>query len=98
MIKWNKATIGEREIISNIVSRLIQYGYRDNVPIDRLSAEMDITAAHINSKLSLQRLLESDEFNFKHDVYGILNHIDRNTGAMKDEFSPRHSMRREVTK
>jgi len=52
---------------------------------------MDISAAHINSPLRLRDLLESDEFNFIHDVLGINKHINRKTGRMNDCFFPRYS-------
>jgi hypothetical protein len=89
MIHWNRVSKKEQKIITQIVNRLIDYGYRDGQPIDRQSAEMDITAAHMVSPLWLDDLLASDEFNFRHDVYGIMNHIDRRTGKMLDHFTPR---------
>ncbi len=89
MIQWQKVSNTDRLAASKIVDRLIDYGYKDGCPIDRLSAEMDVLAVHLKTPLRLIDLSKSDEFNFKHDVYGILNHIDRNTGALRDHFSPR---------
>jgi hypothetical protein len=93
MIKWNRITRNEDPIIENIVQRLVKYGYEAGCPVDRMPASMDIRAAHLAHPLRLAELLAADEFNFKHDVYGILNHIDRNTGEMKDFFCPRFSFR-----
>lgn len=51
---------------------------------------MDITAVHLNGcPLQLRELLGADTFNFSHDVTGISNHIDRNTGKLLDCFRPR---------
>ena len=91
MIKWRRLSKKDRAIIDLIIDRLISLGQKDSVPIDRLSAMMDVSAAHLANPLRLDELLKADEFNFKHDVYGIMNHIDRNTGKLKDFFSPRYS-------
>lgn len=57
-----------------------------------LDYEMDIAAVHSNyQKLDLQRLLDADDFNFAHDVFGIERHLDRGTGALGDFFVPRFS-------
>lgn len=51
---------------------------------------MDIIAVHMNGcRLDLQRLLEFDDFNFAHDIYGIRNCIDRSTGKLLSNFIPR---------
>ena len=51
---------------------------------------MDLNATHLNGcPLDLKRLLDADDFNFIHDVGGIANHLDRNTGELTDFFWPR---------
>lgn len=56
------------------------------------SCEMDINACHSNGNpLDLKALLEADDFNFCHDVFGIRNHINRATGQLENCFSPRFS-------
>ncbi len=92
MIHWEKIKRNEDPIIESIVQRLVEYGYRDRCPVDRMSASMSIRAAHLANPLRLADLLAADEFNFKHDAYGILNHVDVNTGEMTDGFSPRFSL------
>lgn len=53
---------------------------------------MDVTSTHLNGNpLRLEALLEADDFNFAHDIYGIRRHLDRTTGQLKDFFSPRFS-------
>lgn len=51
---------------------------------------MDITACHANGcALNLAGLLNADDFNFAHDVYGISTHINRKTGKLEHCFCPR---------
>lgn len=57
---------------------------------ERLDLEMDLVATHANGNpMDFKRLLEADDFNFGHDVYGILNHLDRRTGQLTRCFLPR---------
>lgn len=51
---------------------------------------MDITACHSNGcPLRLADLLDADDANFGHDVFGIRRFIDRNTGKLGGFFLPR---------
>ena len=51
--------------------------------------QMDITATHANGcPLDLERLLDADDFNFAHDVFGIARHLNRDTGQL-ERFLPR---------
>jgi hypothetical protein len=64
-----------------------QYGERD--------AQMDVTACHCNGNpLLLKELLEADDFNFAHDVFGIRKNLDRNTGKLLNFFTPRYSIKK----
>lgn len=59
-----------------------------------LDYQMDITATHVNGcPLDLQRMLDADDFNFAHDVFGIERHLDRSTGQLLDCFLPRFARR-----
>lgn len=79
------ATKKESEIISRIVSRAVQ-----TASIDRVDAEMDLTACHANGcKLRLVEFLKAKDFDFFHDFNGIRNHIDRKTGKISNLFLPR---------
>ena len=55
----------------------------------KLNVIMDLTAAYLGEKLNLDRLLESNEVDFVHDVYGINKHLDSSTGKFCDCFIPR---------
>jgi len=78
----------DNAIIQKIADRvLILYPY-----YNYLQLVMDITACHGNGNpLDLERLLLADDANFFHDVAGIAQHIDRETGKMLHCFSPRYS-------
>ena len=57
---------------------------------------MDMQAANGvngNDHIDFDRLLEADDFNFAHDVFGIIRHMDRTTGKLTDFFSPRFTRR-----
>ena len=56
--------------------------------------EMDLIACHLNgNRLDFEKLMWFDEFDFFHDLLGIQRHMDRNTGKLKNCFSPRSSWR-----
>jgi hypothetical protein len=82
----------DREKLDQIVSRFqTDYQSRTGVPpADPLSVNMDLTVTHLNgTPLDLDKLLASDNFNFLHDVMGIIRHLNRTTGKLKDHFLPR---------
>ena len=60
----------------------------------RLQLTMDVTACHSNGcRLDLEGLLAADDRDFMHDVFGIRAHINRETGQLMDNFSPRYAAR-----
>lgn len=86
----------ETAVILQIVQRYEAMRVRYGLPAwdgeQRLSSEMDVTACHCNGcPLRLEELLAADDFNFMHDMAGIRNHIDRETGKLMDHFLPRFS-------
>jgi len=53
---------------------------------------MDITACHANGcPLDLKKLRAAPDFDFVHDVVGIMHHIDRRDGKLVNFFLPRCS-------
>jgi hypothetical protein len=86
----------EKHYIERIAKKFIAI-YKDlhpEVKVSTLDVEMDVTAVHCNgNKLKLYELLYvADRMNFLHDVVGIINKVDRNTGQLKDCFVPRYSL------
>jgi len=78
-------------LISKIAKRAVEFAAKDDDKIDFISLDMDITAAHNHCPLKLTELLEANEFNFCHDVFGIRNHINRDTGELQNCFLPRYA-------
>lgn len=72
-------------IISQIAKRAKSMGHPD----DLLTINMDIEAVHQEAPLKLKELLEADDLNFSHDIFGIRNNINRRTKKLENCFSPR---------
>lgn len=84
-----KTTKEETRLVSQIVKRAVSLSL---IKKDALGLHMDITACHKNGNpLKLEELLNVDDFNFCHDIVGIMNTIDRNTGKLTNCFVPRLS-------
>lgn len=80
----------EFKTISKIARRAVQIAAEHGVEYSYMTADMDITACHANGcPLRLVALLNSDEFTFTHDVFGIRRHINRETGKLENCFVPR---------
>lgn len=64
---------------------------RDRNPsLDTVAAAVDLTMCHANGcPLDFAKLAGADEFELSHDVYGIANHLERDTGQLRGEFVPR---------
>lgn len=88
MIEWQKAGRFEYQMAAMIADR-----FAEKYPsVDKVHIEMDIVAAHVGGcPLKLKQLLEADDLNFFHDVYGINQNLDRNTGELKNFFWPRYA-------
>ncbi len=82
-----KASKKDAALIIRIANRAMA---ECNLPCGPTHLMMDITAVHLNdTKLDLDRLLQADEFNFMHDIYGIYSHLNRKTGKLKNCFLSR---------
>ena len=87
MVEFN-CTLDEMELVSKIVDRAV--GRWTN--IDRMSLMMDLEATHSNGcELEFRLMLKADDYNLSHDIFGIMKHIDRETGELTDCFIPRFS-------
>lgn len=58
--------------------------------LDRVSLMMDLESV---TKLDLDGLLTASEFDFAHDICGIIRHMDRSTypGKLRNCFVPRYA-------
>lgn len=88
------ATRSEMLVISKIAARAVCLALDAGVAYKHQDAMMDIEACHSNGcPLKLHELLEADDANFGHDVFGIRRFIDRETGKLTQSFCPRFASR-----
>lgn len=90
MVDFKKINDKDLALVAKIVKKALKIQPHLNV----LETQMDIAAAHIASSLNLEELSRADNFNLIHDVFGIANNIDRNTGKMNNGFSPRYTIQK----
>lgn len=84
----------EMELIDRIANRALNMAIQYRIQHKKQDFAMDLTCVHANGNpLRLRELLEADEFNFTHDVFGIRQHLNRETGELEDFFRPRFSAR-----
>jgi hypothetical protein len=84
----------DADVIGKIVARGWKIDWLRKSYDEKLSMRMDVIAVHANGNpLRLQALLDADDFNFAHDMSGICNCLDRNTGKLTRNFRPRFSQR-----
>lgn len=102
-MKWNKirfnANSTDLALIEGIVDRGMSIPWLADSYASRREMLMDVTAVHLNGNpLRLKDLLGADDFNFDHDMSGICNCLDRETGKLTRNFSPRFSARPPTSK
>lgn len=86
------ATKAEALVILEIAERWQRMARQYGHDRDKLHVIMDVTAVHANgTPLRLDDLLAADDFNFMHDLAGIENYLDRDTGQLTGCFLPRFS-------
>lgn len=91
-IKWDAAKEDHR-LLGKIAKRAVEMARESGIEYRFSDAVMDVTACHANgTPLRLTALLEADDFNFSHDVFGIRRYLDRETGALTDCFVPRFAV------
>jgi hypothetical protein len=59
---------------------------------EKFALVMDLDYADQDCPLDLFALLQADEANFAHDVFGIYRHLDRKTKKLTDCFTPRYAL------
>lgn len=75
----------EYETMLQIVYRAMGLDLYDDID----TCEMDLSAVCFHTPLRLEELLNTDDFNFVHDLVGIRNHLNRQTGQLENFFVPR---------
>lgn len=90
-VKFN-CTASESTLIDLIFKRAQEL--LQNPPENKLSFYMDLDACHSNGcPLDFAKLLAEAEINFAHDVLGIVNNIDRETGKLLNGWLPRYCLK-----
>jgi len=85
-----KCSKEEYQLVSKIVDRAVEIATAMDVEIDTKTLDMDIIACHLNGcRLELASLLAAPDFEFVHDVWGIMRHINRKSGQLESCFLPR---------
>lgn len=59
--------------------------------VRRLDLHMDLAACHNTNPLDLEALAIAADADFRHDVFGIQAHLNRETGILENCFVPRYS-------
>ena len=86
-----ETTKDEDGLIEKITERAAKiYQDRGQGHLDQFSLMMDLEATNANGcKIDFQKLIEADDFNFVHDVFGIIRNINRTNGKLENCFLPR---------
>ncbi|MXW45225.1 MAG: hypothetical protein F4109_05600 [Gammaproteobacteria bacterium] len=87
MIEWNK--MKEEDV--RVVQQIVQRAQEMRPEVDATVLGMDLNAAQITTPMDLQALLEADDYQFAHDVFGVHRHINRLTGEV-EHFVPRFAI------
>lgn len=81
----------EMMLIEEIVTRAILLAESFHVTLDEVKYEEVLVITHVNYGLRLHDLISTaKDSDFAHDVWGILKHLDVQTGQLKDGFLPRY--------
>lgn len=80
----------EAVVIHKIAIRASRMAVTAGYDYPLMDISMDVTACHANGcLLRLEELLQAEDFDFAHDVFGIMAHLNRRTGRLEDCFLPR---------
>lgn len=89
MIDWTTTT-EEADLILKIAKKAKEQFSEELKTIPLMTLDMDLTATHnMNGKLRLQEMLDEDGYDFAHDIFGIINNMNRETGKLENFFEPR---------
>lgn len=88
----SKITQEEIHKIREIVDKCKKIWRKNGVSLNKNSLQMDLIAVHGScQKLDFDKLLNFNDFNFIHDIGGIIKNLDRKKIELKDCFLPRCS-------
>jgi len=81
------------EILSRIASRVLGHAREQRLTIYLeaiyVMRDLGLVINHSGHILDLDRLLKFSDLDFEHDIRGIHNNLNRNTGKLENCFLPR---------
>lgn len=84
-----KVSLEDHVAICAIADRAVAMARRFGSRIEKIEFVMSLSAVHNKRPLRLHELLGTDDANFSHDVFGIYNCLDTETGELRNCFVPR---------
>lgn len=82
-----------RSLVTRVAMRAEREGLTDNV----LSTRMDLTAVTTgDAPLDLKKMLTVEASTLAHDIYGIRDNLNRETGRLENHFMPRCALPQEA--
>lgn len=93
MINFISLSANQRQYITDTVDRYWEVAMPNDAKASKLNIFMDIHAAHTHMPLDLEKLSKAAAFDLVHDVSGIRNNIDRETGKLLNCFVPRYAQK-----
>ncbi len=98
MLNWTKDK-QTMEVEGQIMRRAAKMVERLGTHYPNMDIIMDVDACHSNGcPLQLQALLDAEDHDFAHDIFGIRQHINRRTGQLMNCFLPRYAACQETAK
>jgi hypothetical protein len=73
-------------------ARKLAINYQPDFRSTLLEIMMDIEYFHELNPIDLVGLINADDYDFCHDVFGIVRHFNRNTLKLEGCFFPRYSL------
>lgn len=80
-------TLEDHRLISKIAARAVRLYQKYGRKREMIDIILDLE--NVKCELDLQALFDADDGNFSHDIGGIHNHLDHETGELRDCFWPR---------
>ena len=90
MIDWSNLNTTEDDCL--LIGRIATRARDRGVIRDRMDLVIDLEAAHHVCPLNLPGLHDATAADLVHDVVGIIQHLDRDTGELTDGFLPRYAV------
>jgi hypothetical protein len=80
------------ELTLAIADRALKTLTAAGISTTKLDCFMDIRYVNEVCPLRLCEMLDADDFNFAHDIFGIYSHFNRETKRLENGFLPRFSV------